>query len=154
MPWQLAPTSPTPLARHHLWLLEKPAPGTLHKRVWLVACMAALEAMDYGWRCLWVHCRSDSWPDPGQRYLDENLPGPANIRDLITAEVLAARDTEVAAVAGAAVTRFWCNLQDFVNLALLEAYPVGPTHPFVCLQGTSLVLHMLMMDTPQGGAGG
>ena len=101
-----------------------------------------------------MRCRSDSWPDPGQRYLDDNLPGPADIRDLITAEVLAARDAEVAAVAGAAVTRFWCNLQDFVNLALPEAYPVGPTHPFVRLQGTSLVLHMPMMDTPQGGADG
>lgn len=122
-----------PLHMHHVWLAVSPAPLVVQQEVWLVVAVAALAAMVHGRRVLWAQVLGEEEPAPAERQptlyelwgLEPEVQGPA----ALPFPEQAAR---------AAVGRFWCLLQEFVEMHAtgVRAWPpggvvLGPAHPFI-----------------------
>ena len=148
------------LRPYHVLLMERPrgvsTACTLHKGVWQVVCLAAINAMDLGRRaaCQLGVQQKKQW---GQlRITDIFQPAPltptqqqhqqqVRQRQQLLMQQQQQQQQEAAAaqlaeVQQQAVCYFWELLEDFVAL---EAAPqswfpqVSPSHPFLCVSGGS-----------------
>ena len=132
------------IPRHAVWLAQRPRPD-IHLAVWrLVACLA-IEAMEFGRRCLWARRHDADWPDPGHAglaALRAALPGDV-VDHHVWPAVQAARGDVVAAVSNLAAARFWRHLHDFAaaHRTVLPARfnTLSAAHPFLAVRNG--VLH-------------
>lgn len=122
-----------PLGRAEVWLATQGEGRRVHAGVWLVVCMAALAAMDYGRRKLTaMHLASQPIRDSQgrrQQSLHEawHLPQPDPA------------GTVVERAGRAAVARFWSMLADFASVQTAPAsWAQLPTagHPFLVRDGS------------------
>ncbi len=97
-----------PLYGADIWLLRVPLSTPLHPGIWALVCMVAIHAMEKGRRCLW------------RTVFRQRAAGA----DLAAAVQQASRT---------AAARFWCLLQDFVDLQLVpdDWGGAGRHHPFI-----------------------
>ena len=115
---------------HHLWLLSTPH-AACAQPVWILVCLCAVDAMEYGRQRLWAQWRSPAWP----------LDVPARL-------------AAVAATANAATQRFWHNVQGatFAAPVLPASWAaVGPAHPFVCVVDGCARVHVPAARAAGGG---
>jgi hypothetical protein len=127
--------------RASVWLLTSPSPAVCPE-AWVAVSLAALDAMDYGRRLLWVVRHSPSWAAPvpgGAPLLPGALPPPL-LAAHVPPHLAAGGDAAMATVATAAAARFWLNLQDFAKgcSAPLAGWLVPTGHPFLHLEAGRL----------------
>ena len=119
------------IQRADLWLAQPPREGGsgVHQQVWLVVCLAALSAMDYGRRRLVAqHLRAQPQPT-----------SPGGLRQLTLFQAFGLPDpappvSAVEVASRGAVARFWTLLADFSSVGLLprggQSVPTSH-HPFL-----------------------
>jgi hypothetical protein len=93
----------TTLSLASLWLMSSPAP-LLHPAAWSLTCLAALDAMEQGRRCLWKAAR-------------HTVPLPPNPLQLAIT---------------LAISTFWSSLQETALARPYWLFPrLSPSHPFL-----------------------
>jgi hypothetical protein len=107
--------------RHHIWLAEPPVP-LLHKDLWLVVCMAALTAMEYGRkRLVRLHFQQQQQPVRQTHITDFFQPflhPPAAPAPLQAGGQGQRRPSHVEIAADSAVVQFWMCLHNFADVGL------------------------------------
>ena len=98
------------------------APPNVHHAVWHLVCCAALEAMEYARKLLWVKWPASNWPSA-------EAPTPHQLHSVLTF------------VANHASLRFWRHLSDFADSrvkvpSVFEQVP--SVHPFLCVEAGKL----------------
>lgn len=123
------PSTVQVLTPAHVWLMQRPNPD-IHVGVWRVVCMAALNAMWHGHKCMMaMH---------GARVSHEKKP-----RQMTLYDVWGLPSSHIGIVVNAsrmAIARFWSELQDFVQLVKVPKRwigKVGANHPFVAENGSA-----------------
>jgi hypothetical protein len=116
--------------RHNLWLLRSPLPS-INEDVWRVVCVAALNAMDAGRRCMWVKWKAThqpaatAWQQPITNFFQRTVHGPQP------------PGVEAVRAARRAVARFYTELQAFVlfhTLVPVRLEELGTDHPFIWVE--------------------
>ena len=126
----------TPVTCASIWLMV--APPFVHKEVWEVVCMVAVEAMALGRRRLWAgHLEAEEEVDATQPLItDFFLP--------LAPATLMAQPSPADEAGRFAVGHFWSMLDDFVSV--VDPPPnwssVGPNHPLMSFQSSKLVLKL------------
>ena len=104
-----------PLQRHHIWLAHPPV-QRMHKEIWLVVCMAALECIEHGRKYL---VREHRRRQEQQRSRQQGGMQQTQLTDfysLLTPPPAQLTPAQVAAES--AVTQFWRTLENFACIAL------------------------------------
>jgi hypothetical protein len=143
-----------PVQRADVWLAQPPSAGSsVHEQVWLVVCLAAVSAMDYGRRRMVAEHLAAQPPGADSQGLRQlslfeawglDAPAPA-----VSAAEVAGRS---------AVARFWALLADFCSVGLLprgaQSVPLDG-HPFlVRVEGPAGVGDRLVLVPLPEGLGG
>ena len=134
----------------NLWLLQPPN-ETVLAEVWAFVCMIALEAMDWGRRCMWAMLMKEreqnAATDPQQTLITDFFPvTEEDQHDEGATTTAPERASKKAAV------WFWCLLQDFVALKRVPDSwgTVPPTHPFMGGQTGADQHQTLALNLPAG----
>ena len=120
---------PQPVTRADLWLAEPPSGGSrVHEQVWLVVCLAALSAMDYGRRRL-VALHLAAQPQRDSQGLTQ-----LSLYDAWGRAAPAPAQSIVDQAGRSAVARFWALVADFASVRILprggQSIPEAG-HPFL-----------------------